>query len=50
MAERYWVECAPGYVRLRHQMDLKGRMRSDWSFDGGDLDEIPSVNLDEPRP
>lgn len=52
VAEHYWVECAPGYVRLRHQLDLKRPMGSlglstyvEEQLDDDREPEVPAVVL-----
>jgi hypothetical protein len=50
VAERYWVESAPGYVRLRHQLDLQGRITPPALLADGIPPEADEASAaDEPR-
>jgi hypothetical protein len=40
VGEHYWVESAPGYVRLRHELGTQGRLRSSWSYGDGRTAEL----------
>jgi hypothetical protein len=44
--ERYWVERAPGYVRLRQQLALQGRLKAATPWPDHDL-ELGSLTTDD---
>lgn len=47
VTERYWVESAPGYVRLRHELGVQGRLRSSALRTDGRWGEIMAAAQEE---